>query len=92
MVHLRHTLTYDANFLWDEQSSEPLTDDNDWAYAFRFTRSERQLTVLFTRDFQRLGKLVPGAESVDVLPCPKLGPVFLKYLDKVGVELQEPAR
>jgi hypothetical protein len=78
--------------VWDEQSSEPVMGGADWAYVLEFTRSQRQVFVLFTRDFQRMGKLFPGADRVDVLPCPKLGPVILKYLDKVDVELREASR
>jgi hypothetical protein len=79
-VHLRHALTYDDNFSWDEEQSEPLIGDSDWKYALRFTKGEQAAIVLFTADFTRVGRLDGEAREVAVLPCPLLGPVFVTYL------------
>ena len=88
LVHLRHALAYDANFQWSERRSEPLAQSS-WAYALRFAADERQLLILFSRDFTRLGNVEPEG-VVQVLPCPALGPVVLEYLGKIGVELPKP--
>lgn len=92
MVHLRHALTYDANFAWDEQSTEPLVGRTEWAHALEFQRRGQRALVLFTQDFARLGKLAPKGDEVAVLPCPRLGPVIVKYLGDVGVELPAATR
>jgi hypothetical protein len=88
LVHLRHALTYDANFAWDQRRSAP-EPTADWAYAMRFAKEgAAPLVVVFTRDFERLGRVDPDGSVVDSLPCPKLGPVIREYLDKLGVKLK----
>jgi hypothetical protein len=84
-VHLRHALTYDDNFSWDEAQSEPLIGDSDWKYALRFTKGEQTAIVLFTANFTRLGRLDEAVREVDVLPCLRLGPVFVTYLSMKDV-------
>lgn len=97
LVHLRHSLTYDDNFDWERRELVPLTADEDWAFALVFSRTggtqangslgERELVVLFPRDFTQMGRVVEydRGPEVDVLPCPRLGPVIVKYLGEVGV-------
>lgn len=84
-VHLRHALTYDGNFAWGEEQSEPLIGDSEWKYALRFTRAEQATIALFTADFTRLGRLDEAAREVAVLPCPRMGPVFVTYLSMKDV-------
>ena len=84
-VHLRHALTYDDNFSWDEGQSEPLIGDSDWKYALRFAKGEQAAIVLFTASFTRLGLLDEATRKVAVLPCPRLGPVFVTYLSMKDV-------
>jgi hypothetical protein len=85
VVHLRHALTFDDNFSWGEEQSEPLIGDSDWKYALRFTRGEQAAIVLFTADFTLLGRLNEQERDVAVLPCPRLGPVFVTYLSMKDV-------
>ena len=94
LVHLRHSLTYDADFAWDQRRREPLADGADWTFAMRFNKGQRELVVLFTRDFARIGRVVDadGAAEVDVLPCPRLGPVLVKYLGEIGVPVVDVER
>jgi len=88
LVHLRHALTYDANFTWDQRRSAPEATI-DWAYALRFFKADATpLVVLFTRDFAQLGRVDADGRVVDSLPCPKLGPVIREYLGEVGVKLE----
>jgi hypothetical protein len=92
-VHLRHALTYDDNFTWGEEQSEPLVGDSDWKYALRFTKGEQATFVLFTANFTRLGRLDEAKREVAVLPCPRLGPVFVTYLSMKDVgALPAPAK
>jgi hypothetical protein len=88
LVHLRHALTYDANFAWDQRRSTPETT-TDWAYAMRFSKAgAAPLVVVFTRNFERLGRVDADGRVGDSLPCPKLGPVIREYLGKVGVKFE----
>lgn len=88
LVHLRHALTYDGNFAWDLRSSAPAST-TDWAYALRFAQDDATpLVVVFTREFDQLGRVDEQGRVVDVLPCPRLGPVIREYLGKVGVNLE----
>jgi hypothetical protein len=84
-VHLRHALTYDDNFSWGEEQSEPLIGDSDWKYALRFIKGDQTAIVLFSASFTRLGRLDESAREVAVLPCPRLGPVFVTYLSMKDV-------
>jgi hypothetical protein len=86
LVHLRHSLTYDDNFEWERRALEPLAASEDWAFALTFSQGNRELVVLFPRDFTRMGRVVEWdrGPEVDVLPCPRLGPVIVKYLGEVG--------
>jgi hypothetical protein len=87
LVHLRHALTYDANFAWDQRRAPP-DRTADWAFAFQFAKDEATpLVVVFTRDFEQLGRVDADGHVVDTLPCPKLGPVIREYLGKLGVKL-----
>jgi hypothetical protein len=89
-VHLRHALTYDENFSWSEEQSEPLVGVSDWKYALRFTKGEQAAIVLFTADFTRLGRLDEEERGIAVLPCPRLGPVFMTYLSMKDVGALPP--
>lgn len=91
LVHLRHSLSYDDNFDWERRALEPLAADGDWAFALVFSKSDgsqgdQDLVVLFPRDFTRMGRVVEfdRGPELDVLPCPRLGPVIVKYLGEVG--------
>jgi hypothetical protein len=90
LVHLRYALVYDADFAWDERRQQTL-DAGDWPYALRFTKGDRQALVLFSRAFDRLGRMTTdaagGEGEIEVLPCPRLGPAVVEYLGKVGVKL-----
>jgi hypothetical protein len=93
VIHLRHALTYDDNFTWGEEQNEPLVGDSDWKYALRFTKGEQATIVLFTANFTRLGHLDEAKREVAILPCPRLGPVFVTYLSMKDVgALPAPTR
>ncbi|HYO23402.1 MAG TPA: hypothetical protein VEQ85_00475 [Lacipirellulaceae bacterium] len=85
LVHMRHALTYDANFDWAGATQEQLPARPDWSYALRFTGPRGALVVLAPADFTRIGRVADGGGAVDVVPCPQLGPVLLKYLQQPDV-------
>jgi hypothetical protein len=85
LVHLRHVLTQDANFLWDARRRESIDVGYDWGYALRFGKGDRRLVVLLRRDFQQIGKLDGDGQWIDVLPSPRPAAAFKEYLSAVGV-------
>jgi hypothetical protein len=98
LVHLRHALTYDANFQWDDRYEAPISNLRKWTNALRFTKGDRQLCVLFTFDFKTLAKITalppssfPDSFKLEALPCPQLGPVILNYLMQPDVGALPPA-
>ena len=90
LVHLRHALTYDANFEWDLCVHYGPKAGPGWKYALRFTKGDRELVVLFPDDFTCLGRRLESG-TLDLVPCPQLGPVMLKYLSKENVGALPPA-
>jgi hypothetical protein len=82
LVHLRHALTYDANFQWNDRRTESIADAK-WRCALRFVKDDRELVVLLTEDFEQLGKFDHQRRQVDVLPCPRLGQVLARYFADV---------
>jgi hypothetical protein len=81
LIHLRHVFTQDANFQWDAREREPVAA-SDWAYAVRFGEGDTSVTVLFRRDFERIGKL--DGEEVETLPSPRIGKPVRQYLGDIG--------
>ncbi|HMP05512.1 MAG TPA: hypothetical protein PJ982_04105 [Lacipirellulaceae bacterium] len=87
LVHLRHALTFDGNFDWERRRMEPVAAGDTWRYVLRFADGDEHLDILFTRDFQRLGRLDAAGDQADVLDCPRLGPVLVRDLVDVGAPL-----
>lgn len=85
LVHMRHALTYDANFDWAATHQQPLPAHPEWSYALRFTGPRGALVVLAPADFTRIGRVSEGGGAIDVVPCPRLGPVLRKYLEQPDV-------
>jgi hypothetical protein len=84
LVHLRHALTYDANYDWDHRGQEQV-GHRDWGFAVRFSQNGTSLNVLFAPDFTALGRLDKVSGLIEVLPCPRLGPAMLDYLKQPDV-------
>jgi hypothetical protein len=92
LVHLRHAITYDANFDWDSRRQEPVGAGGAWPYAFEFAAEAeggQPATVWFSRKFDAMARAIAtDAEwEFDILPCPRLAPVIPGYLERVGVKL-----
>jgi hypothetical protein len=84
LIHLRFVFAEDANFEWDQQRREAVNDGTAWAHALRFVDGERRLVVLFSRDFDVVGKLEGDGEHVHVVPIPKAAAAIRKYLTDIG--------
>jgi hypothetical protein len=92
LVHLRHALTYDANFDWNARRKEPVLAGEAWPYAFEFAADAeggQPATVWFSRKFDAMAREIEtdAGWKLDILPCPRLGPVIPGYLERVGVKL-----
>jgi hypothetical protein len=85
LIHLRHVFTQDGNFAWDERSVEPVDGGKqEWIYALRFVDGDAEQIVLFTRDFEMMGKLSADGAQVEVLPCARMAGAVTTYLRDVG--------
>lgn len=92
LIHLRYVFADDANFQWDQRRREAIDAGTAWAYALQFADGERQMTILFTRDFKTLGKLDADSLQVEVLPTPRPAAAIQKYLTDVGALAAPTAR
>jgi hypothetical protein len=70
---------------------ESVGDSPTWRYALRFSQGDDRLDVLLAGDFGRLGNVDADGAHVEVVPCPRLAPVLLRYLTDVGAPLVEKA-
>ncbi len=85
LIHLRHVFTQDGNFVWDERGVEPVDGGTrEWSYALRFVDGDAEQIVLFTRDFEVMGKLSADGTTVEVLPCARMAAAVTTYLRDVG--------
>jgi len=82
LIHFRHALTYDDNYLWNERSAK--ATEFDAAYALRFSDGKDQLVLLFPDGFTEMGRLEDNASRVTILPCPKMASALTTYLREVG--------
>lgn len=88
LIHLRHALSFDGNFAWNDLDRDASAEG--WTYALRFAHGDRALVVLFPEDFSQLGRVAADG-SIDALPCPRLGPSIVEYLGRVGAPGFAPA-
>lgn len=79
-VHLRHALTSDSNYVWDQSAAAPA----EWRWALRFHDADRQLLVLFTADLATLGKLAADSPSVEAISCQPMAETLQSYFTALG--------
>lgn len=75
MVHLRHALTTDSNYRWDQES---LAADI-WKWAFRFSRGDREVWVLFTADFATVGNYDRSSSTARAVSCRPMAATLQDY-------------
>ncbi len=64
--HLRNALSLDLSFHWEEAvPAMPV----DWAVGLRFSQGDEEATVLFSRDFRVLGKVIQAGEAIKMVSC-----------------------
>jgi hypothetical protein len=80
-VHLRHALTSDSNYVWNQAAATPAT----WRWALRFHDAERQVLVLFTADLATLGKSATGSPSVEAISCEPMAETLRQYFAAIGL-------
>jgi hypothetical protein len=81
MVHLRHALTSDSNYVWSESAPAPAA----WRWALRFHDTDRQLLVLFTADLAILGKSTAGTPPVEMISCQPMAETLQQYFTALGL-------
>ena len=81
MVHLRHALTSDSNYVWSQSAAAPAA----WRWALRFQAADRQLLVLFTADLATLGKSATGSPRLEVISCQPMAETLQQYFTALGL-------
>jgi len=80
-VHLRHALTSDRNYIWDNSALAR----SPWRWALRFHDGGRQLVVLFTADLATLGHLPPNSETIEAISCVPMSETLQQYFAALGL-------
>ncbi|MEM9658163.1 MAG: hypothetical protein AAF961_07360 [Planctomycetota bacterium] len=81
LVHFRHALTQDSNYVW--QPRLIAASDFDAAFALRFSSESDELVVLLNDDFTTLGRLSADGQEATLVDCPKMAPALRQYLTEV---------
>jgi hypothetical protein len=84
MIHLRHSIVNDGNYLWDKP-----VEAGEWRYGLQFEGDDRSATVLFNDGFTVLGRLNRRGDDLRLVDCTPMAETLRKYFD--GVEAFEPA-
>jgi hypothetical protein len=85
MIHLRHSIVNDGNYLWDNS----VTAD-EWRYGLQFEDDDRSATVLFNDGFTVLGRLNRRGDNLRTVDCTPMAETLRKYFDGVDAfELEE---
>lgn len=81
MVHLRHALLSDSNYLWSEH---PLAPDK-WRWMLKFSQGDRYVRVLLNEDFVILGKMV-NSSSIETVSCQPMAESLREYFRALGLK------
>ena len=81
LVHLRHALVTDTNYLWNETAIAPVP----WRWALRFQEADDSVLVLFSADLATLGKLTSDSPTVDVISCQPMAETLQQYFADLGL-------
>ncbi|MCA9229113.1 MAG: hypothetical protein KDA57_00565 [Planctomycetales bacterium] len=83
MVHFRHALMSDGNYLWTEQ---PAAQNVAWRWCLRFYDEEAQARIVLDAELATIG-LVADAESgqLKVVSCRPMAETLQDYFGKLGL-------
>jgi hypothetical protein len=81
LVHLRHALTSDGNYAWDQPSAELAK----WRWALRFHDADQELLVLFTADLATLGKSTSASPAIETISCQPMAATLRQYFAALGL-------
>lgn len=84
MVHLRHALVTDSNYLWMKRPAAP----DQWRWALQFHKGEHNVLIVLTEDFQTLGKLV-GSAPLEMIDCRPMAETLREYFASLGIEKKD---
>lgn len=85
LVHLRHALTSDSNYIWEESAPAPST----WRWALQFGDADQPLLVLLTDDLATIGKLAGGSSSLAVISCRPMAETLQQYFQELGLSKEK---
>lgn len=84
MVHLRHALLTDSNYLWMQRPEDP----DAWRWMLKFSRDSRYILILFSEDLATLGKST-DASSVRAISCQPMAETLREYFAALGLASEE---
>lgn len=85
LSHLRNALSLDRNFLWNKATPIGAVD---WAVGLRFSRAEKAVTMVFSRDFRTLGKVNQDRQLVKTVSCAPMSVALTTYFKSLGFNAQ----
>ncbi len=85
LVHLRHALFSDSNYLWQEK---PAAESVRWHWVLRFHRDNTQVRIALSDDFSMLGK-VDSRGEVYIVSCRPMAATLRQYFQ--SIELGGPS-
>jgi hypothetical protein len=80
MVHLRHALLTDSNYLWIKRPDAPPR----WRWALKFQQHDRYMFVLLSEDFATLGKSVDSL-PIKIISCQPMAAMLKEYFAGLGL-------
>ncbi len=84
MVHLRHSLMSDRNYVWDDPVDPT---EIDWRWCLRFYESQHEVRVVLAADFSAIGRVVAAAPSpVEAYSCRPLSESLRVYFAALSLE------
>ncbi|NOY30647.1 MAG: hypothetical protein GXP28_10905 [Planctomycetes bacterium] len=80
MVHFRHALMTDGNYLW---ASDPEPNEIDWRWGMRFQDGQIQALVVLAEDLATIGLVAEG--GVRALSCQPMAETLRDYFQNVNL-------
>jgi len=90
LAHLRHALVQDCNYDWSGLDATQAAETN-WRTALVFANDGKQIAVVFSDDWLRIGRLDEATESIVAVACPAMAGELERYFASSGL-LPEPEK